>query len=401
MKKTNSTSFIWFLLSPVLGLLDAFRNLKDKQARTVLFLFCLCFGICFTVGTERTEGSMDGISMRAEFEEAKNFTSSQYVSYLTDYFEFETGDQDIYIVTVSYIVGLFTDNYHYFFLVLAFVFAFFQLKCLKYFVQEENFTNSALCIIMVCLFLWNNIYNINGARFWTASWIGLYCAFRTFIDKRPWYILLSAVTMLVHISFAIFPVVLFLAYLARRVDKFLLALFCVSWAFSLVAEDFKVNPFGDIDLPFLVERKIEAYTEGDFAGASTQGSGFYWVQLLFRSIVRNYVDFLILIIGLNRNKQTNHMSNPIVTMMLVLATVANFGMIIPTFGGRFFAVNYALVAYSFLVTFGDKKYQMLVRLLPFVWFMNLFYLSSDIISVLDLGFLFSPIFSFIRFTFIA
>ena len=83
--------------------------------------------------------------------------------------------------------------------------------------------------------------------------------------------------------------------------------------------------------------------------------------------------------------------------MLVLAIVANLGMIIPTFGGRFFAVNYALVAYSFLVTFGDKKYRMLVYLLPFVWFMNLFYLSRDVISVLDLGFILSPIISFVRF----
>ena len=156
---------ILFLISPVLGLVEAFQNLKDKQARTVLFWFCLCFGICFTVGTERTEGSMDGISMRAVFEESKNFTSSQYISYLTDYFEFDMGDQDIYIVTVSYIVGKFTDNYHYFFLALAFVFAFFQLKCLRYFVSEENYTNSAICIILVCLFLWNNIYNINGFNY--------------------------------------------------------------------------------------------------------------------------------------------------------------------------------------------------------------------------------------------
>jgi hypothetical protein len=392
---------ILFLISPVLGLVEALQSLKGKQARTVLFWFCLCFGICFTVGTERIEGSMDGISMRAEFEESKNLTTSQYISYLTDYFEFDMGDQDIYIVTVSYIVGKFTDNYHFFFMVLAFVFAFFQLKCLRYFVSEENYTNSAICIILVCLFLWNNIYNINGARFWTASWIGLYCAFRTFIDEKPWYILLSTVTLFIHVAFVVFPLVLFLAYLVRRADKMLLALFCISWVFSLVAEDFKINPFGDIDLPFLVEKKVEAYTEGDFAGATAQGSGYYWVQQLFRSIVRHYVDLLILIIGLNRKANADHLSNSIVSMMLVLATVANFGMIIPTFGGRFFAVNYALVAYSFLTTFGDKKYRMMVYLLPFVWFMNLFYLSSDVISVLDLGFLLSPIFSFIRFTFFA
>lgn len=394
-KKTG----LLFLVSPVLGLVEAFRDLKSKQARTVLFWFCLCFGICFTVGTNRTEGSTDGISERIDFEKSKNLTTTKYLSYLKDYFEFDEGDQDIYIVTVSYLVGQFTDNYHYFFLVLAIVFAFFQLKCLRYLVREDNFTNSAICIILVCLFLWNNVYNINGARFWTASWIGVFCAFKTFLENKPYYILISICTLLVHVSFVVFPFVLLFAYLVKRAEKPLLLLFCVSWAFSMIAEDFHITPFQNIDLPFLVERKVKAYTEGSYTGAMAQGSGFYWVQLLFRSISRHYIDLLVLIIALNRKVLIDKRVNSMVSMMLVLATIANFGMVIPTFGSRFFAVNYALVAYSFLVTFGDKKYRLLVSLLPFVWFMNLFYLTKDVLYVLDAGFLLSPIISFVRFAF--
>lgn len=75
-------------------------------------------------------------------------------------------------------------------------------------------------------------------------------------------------------------------------------------------------------------------------------------------------------------------------------------MIVPTFGGRFFVVNYALVAYSFLVTFGDSKYKELIYLLPFVWFMNLFYLFKHVTDVLDFGFVLPPIISFFRYLFI-
>ena len=125
---SNNKAGVLFWLSPVLGIVEAFRNLKDKQSRLVLFGFCLCFGICFSVGTERIEGSADGISMRQEFVETKDLTTQQYFTYLSDYFEFDTGAQDIYITTVSYLVGKVTDNYHYF--LLALVFAFFQLKCL-------------------------------------------------------------------------------------------------------------------------------------------------------------------------------------------------------------------------------------------------------------------------------
>ena len=394
---TNNKSGILFWFSPVLGLIEAFRDLKSKQARLVVFGFCLCFGLCFTVGSDRAEGSLDGISMRQEFEESKDISAGQFANYLSEYFEFDTGDQDIYIVAVSYLVGRLTDNYHYFFLTLALVFAFFQLKCLKYFVKEDYFNSSIICIILSCLFLWNNIFNINGARFWTASWIGLYCVFRIFYDKKPQYLILSLLTPMVHASFVVFPVVLLLGILLGKLDKFWAVLFVISWIFSVFATDFQINPFKNIELPFLIEKKVEAYTDRDFIESLTKGTGFYWVSLLFSILSRHFIDLLILLIAINIKKVSSESAKSIVRMMIVLATLANFGMIVPTLGGRFFSVNIALVAYSFLVSFGDKKYKALILALPLVWFMNLFHLAVNVMSVLDLGFLLSPVISFFRF----
>ena len=393
----NNKAGILFWLSPVLGLVEAFKDLKSKKARLVIFGFCLCFGICFTVGTDRTEGSIDGISMRQEFEESNNITTRQYLSYLTEYFEFDKGAQDIYIVTVSYLVGRFTDNYHFFFLCLAFVFAFFQLKCLKYFVKEENFTNSIICIILACLFLWNNIFNINGARFWTASWIGLYCVFKVFYDKNPLYLILSLLTPLVHASFVVFPLIILIGYIAGKYNQLWLVLFIASCVFSVFATDFQIDIFKDVELPFFAEKKVEAYTDREYIESMNQGTGFYWVSLLFSILSRYFIDFLILLIAINKKKVTDKSAKSIVSVMIVLATVANSCMFIPTLGRRLFLLNIALVAYSFLVTFGDKNYKILIMVLPLVWFMNLYHLTINVMSVLDLGFLLSPVISFIRF----
>ena len=397
---TSNKSTILFWISPVLGIIDAFKNLKSKQARHVIMLFCLCFGFCFSVGTQRTEGSADGISMRIEFEDNKNLSPTEFRSYLSDYFEFDSGAQDIYIVTMSYLVGRVTDNYHFFFLALAFVFAFFQLKCLRYFIEEDNFTNSTICIILTCLFLWNNIYNINGARFWTASWVSIYCIFKLFYDKKPLYLLLAFCTPMIHASFIILPLILVVAYFIKNFKNTLIILFCISWAFSIVAEDFQIQPFGDINLPYAISRKIDYYSDQQYIQGLSQGTGFFWVSQLFKILLRNYVDCLILIIALNENNIYNKKAIPITRFMLILAITANLGMFIPTFGGRFFVVNYSLIAYSFLVTFGDFKYQRLVYALPVVWFMNLFYLYKDVTTVLDFGFLLTPIFSFIRYLFV-
>ena len=396
----SNKSLLLFWVSPVLGIIEAFKQLKSKNAKRVLFLFCLCFGFCFSVGTQRIEGSTDGISMRIDFEDNKNLTTDQFYAYLSDYFKFDTGAQDIYIVTMSYMVGRVTDNYHFFFLALAFVFAFFQLKCLKYFVNEVNYTNSLICIILSCLFLWNNIYNINGARFWTASWIGLFCVFKVFYDNKPQYLLLAASTLMVHASFAFFPVIMVAAFILKQYHKPLLILFCISWAFSVIAEDFQIQLFGNLDLPFAIAKKIEVYTDSEYLDKFAQGTGFYWVSLFFKTLSRHFVEFLILLIALNNKRLNDKRAKSVTGMMIVLAIIANFGMIIPTFGGRFFMVNYALVAYSFLVTFGDKKFQMLVYILPFVWFMNLFSLYKDVTTVLDFGFVLTPIFSFVRYLFV-
>ena len=398
MKSNNS--FLLFWLSPVLGLISAIKDLKMRQSRITIFLFCLCFGFCFSVGTQRIEGSADGISMRMDFEENKNLTTTQFYNYLSDYFEFDTGAQDIYIVTMSFLVGRFTDNYHFFFLALAFVFAFFQIKCLKYFVQEENVTNSAICIILTFLFLWNNIYNINGARFWTATWIGLYCVFKIFYDRNPVYFLLVCCIPMVHASFAVFPIIVAIGYLLRRLNKPLIVLFVVSWIFSVIAEDIHFQPFANLELPFVVAKKVDFYTDPEYIKSLSQGTGFYWVNILFKTIVRHYIDLLILIVAINSQHVNNEKAIPITRFMLILASIANFGMFIPTFGNRFFVVNYALVAYSFIVTFGDFKYRKLVYALPFVWFMNLFYLYKDVTAVLDFGFILPPIISIMRNLFI-
>ena len=77
MKSNNSIILFW--VSPVLGFFSALKNLAAWQSRIALFLFCLCFGLCFSVGTQRVEGSADGISMRMEFEQSKDISSGQFI----------------------------------------------------------------------------------------------------------------------------------------------------------------------------------------------------------------------------------------------------------------------------------------------------------------------------------
>ena len=294
-------------------------------------------------------------------------------------------------------LGCGVDSSHF---ALAFVFAFFQLKCLSYFVKEENYSSSLICVILTCLFLWNNIYNINGARFWTASWISIYCVFKIFHDQKLFYFLLALCLPMIHASYLVFPIILLLALFLQKYRNSLIILFCFSWFFSIIATDFNVQLPAWVELPFAISKKIDFYSSEEYINSLGKGTGFYWVSLFFKTVSRHFIEILILLISLHDKNVQNPKNLSIVRFMLILAIIANFGMIVPTFGGRFFVVNYALVAYSFLVTFGDSKYKELIYLLPFVWFMNIFYLYKDVTAVLDFGFVLPPIISFFRYLFI-
>ena len=401
-----NNKFISFLLSPVLGLISAFKDLNSRDARIIILLFCIVFGAAFKVDSiDRAEGSADRISMRAEFEYDKNMTAESYVDYIQEYFEFDMGAQDIYITTVGFLVSRFTDNYHYFFLVLAFVFAFFQLKCLPYFTRQKEYTGSIITLILVLLFLWNSVRNINGARYWTAAWIGLYCIFKIFYDKKPRYLLLCLCTTLVHASFIIFWGIVLFTYLTRYIytNKLLTILFVSSWIFSFFATNVHIPFFDSIDLPLMISRKVEYYTDQEYISSLSQGSGFYWVDLIFKTLSTNYINLLFLLV-LSNNEMVDK-QDPLRNMLVVttlIVSVANFGSIVPTFGGRLFTVSFSLIAFMWLVTIPEWKYKNLIYIMPFVWFMNLYYLMRSLSESFGLDFvILSPIYSIIKNLFLA
>lgn len=390
-------SVFYFFLSPVLGLIYAVKDFRQKYSTLVLFLFCLCFGLCFTVDNVRREGSVDGISMRIAFEENSKMSVAQYADYIAEYFQFDKGAQDIYITSVSFFIGCFTDNYHVFFLILSTVFAFFQIKCLKYLIREQNYTNSLLCIIITCLFLWNNISNINGARFWTAAWIALYTVFKVFHDKDLRYFLLAACIFMIHASYAFFPVLMLFAYFVPYRRKIYLSLFLISWAFSFFATNFNFISLEGIDLPFIITKKVEAYTDKDFIDSYSTGSGFFWVSLLFEAISIFTLNLLIYFVLLKQKHLKDAKAASVVKFMIILAIFSNFASVVPTLGGRFFMVDLALIAYSFLVVCWNFKIRKIIYFVPFAWFMNLYSLMQLVLGVLDIGFLFSPFISFFRY----
>lgn len=387
---------ILFLLSPVVGLVYSFGSLRTKSTYWIIFLFCLCFGISFTVSNQRTEGSIDGITYRAEFEEMVNDSYVSFKEDFSEYLTFDTGDQDFYFNSLAFGVSRFSSNYHVFFFFVALIFAFFQLRTVRFFTLHSNYRDSLFCFILFGLFIWNHIFNINGLRFWTAAWIAMYSCFQLLVCKNKAYLVLALLTPFVHGSYFLYLIVLAIYFLFGRFEKAWIILFLFSFVVSTISVELTQSAMSF--LPDVFSRKVEFYTDARYIEERATGSGFWFIDKFFKTLTYIYVNVLVcLLIFKNGASVSSDSNRSLLRFLVILISFANIFMPVPSVGGRFIQLTYPMIAYLWLSYFSNKKYSWVVYCLPFVWFMNLYHMFVQYIGVLDISFVItSPIYSVLK-----
>ena len=391
-----AVKIIMFLLSPVLGLVYSFGSLRTKSTYWIIFLFCLCFGFSFTVSNQRTEGSIDGITYRVEFEEMANESYGSFKEDFSEYLTFDTGDQDFYFKSLAFGISRFSSNYHVFFFFVALIFAFFQLRTARFFTLHDNYRDSLFCFILFGLFIWNQVFNINGLRFWTAAWIAVYSCFQLLVSKNKAYLFLALLTPFVHGSYFLYLIVLVIYYLFGKFEKPWTVLLLCSFIVSTVAVE--ITRDVAVFLPDIFSKKIDFYTDSSYITETRSGSGFWFIDKFFQTLSFIYINIMTLIL-LFKNKQCpkSDQNRPLLRFLVIWMCFSNIFMPVPSVGGRFIQLSYPIIAYLWLSYFSNKRYSTFIYLLPFIWLMNIYYMIGHYMYVLDLEFFVtSPIYQFIK-----
>lgn len=389
-KQDVATKVILFLISPFFSLLYSFRTLNRKSSFWVIFGFCVFFGLAFTVGLDRFEGSGDGITYRALFEQYKSVSVSEYMQTLSEYLEFDAGSKDFYADTVSFLVSRITGNYHILFMIYAIVFSYFQLKSLRFFVQEncqKQITLYVFCLF--ALFTFNQIFNINGVRFWTAAWIAVYSVLQIFYNGNKRYLLLVAFTPFVHGSYFMFLVVVLLALFTSKFKKSWIILYVLSFVFSTISVEV-FNMTMDYLPDFMAGQAAAYLDEWTIAERENSvGTGFWIVGKAFGVMSRIYINVLILVLAINKKIDYNEDSKKLLGFILILGSMANFTMPIPSVGGRFMCLLFPLIAVMFIHNMLEKKYNKLIYCFPVLYFFSFHQLFLNYLNVVSIGFFFS------------
>lgn len=374
--------FFLFLINPFFGLTYSLRNIKTRSTFIIFFLFCLLFGVSFIV----SDNGLDSYEYLKVFEEVKLYSPNEFYESFVRFIKGDPFLPDFYIQLTSYITSRFSDNYHLLFLLLSFVFSYFMIGSLKFFLLSSEFNKSIfICYILLFLFLFNQIFNINGARFWTANWVTVYIILNLFLKKNYKSLLWLIILPLLH-STGILNILLILIILILR-NKYNLAIviliisFIFSSFFSILT-----NLFIDI-LPVAIKHKLITYTDPSVIENRKINTGI--LKLIFNKILFIYINIFVYI--LIKNKKIIKNTTSLLVVSILLLSFANFTIDVPSLGSRYIQLTYPLLA---LIWLNNRKqlikYNLFIMLLPICFAISIWEYINLYLKVLDTLFFVSP-----------
>ncbi|KAF0236573.1 MAG: hypothetical protein FD181_2624 [Prolixibacteraceae bacterium] len=370
-----------FVIWPFGAFLFSLKNLKSKSSFLIFFLFCVLFGYTFIAKNK----SFDSYKYVEDFNYTKNYTTTNYTSEIKEYLTFDSRIKDIYVLTCNFLVSRISHNYHFLFGLFAIIFAYFYLKSFRFLVDRPEFSFSVISYILAFLFTFSNpIFNINGVRFYTAAWIAVFSLFQITINKNNRYLLLAAITPLIHISYLSVLGVILLYLLLKKYEK----AWIIAYLTSFFVTNIAIENVGFLKefAPASIQHLIWAYTEGTnlYERLSEFGNLPMYAKVL--NILPNiFLNGLMIVFIYNRKKIKNNIEAFTVFMfLLVWMTFVNFTWGIPSFGARFLALSIPFIVYLILIT--RKQISVLTKLtylIPIVFSYPILYWVRNMISISD------------------
>lgn len=384
---------ILFWIFPVISFFYSFVRANTRSSYLIFSSMAILFSLSFSLPSGRdVEGpGYDGQFYRQGFENYVNVTSYEFAQAFRSYITFDSDVKDFYFDSLAFYVSRITDNYHLLFMFSGIIFTYFCLKSFRFLTKEPNYYFSLNSIMLTILFLQNSLVNINGMRFWTTSWIAVYCVFQIFINKNKKYYLLALTTPFFHGSFFIFILVLMVFQVFKGFERIWIYLFSLSFvlsSFSIILLEFFSNSFQSY-LPGNIINLINTYTDPRYV-EEVNNASLSIITIILQFISNLYIWGIIVIFIKNSNSiKNNPKTKDLYLLLLVWLTIFNFLTFIPSLGGRFMMISYPIIAYVWLVGIKKEKYNIFLLFLPIAFSLNIYSQLYIYLQVVDVSFFYS------------
>lgn len=384
IKANPGAKLLTFLVSPFIALLVYMGDIKSKSTVALFAGFFILFGLSFVPINEDADS----------FQYARNFQTfsvnpeQKYAHALDVYFGDSGLEQkeykDIYIYTMYYLAAkIGGQNIHVLFFLFALVFTFFAIKSFMFLVRNKYFKNTLPMYILAFLVLYSNsIFNINGVRFWTASWMAVYFTLKVMIDKKYFYLLGIAVLPLVHASMVLYWAFFSVAFISRFTGISLLSkIYLISFFFGEIGLQL-IDVIYD-RLPSVFQMLVWNYTESDWGQSRMDGSHDSDLPLyakVFNELPRIYEFALLYLASRKGLWLKNH---AILGFTLAYFSCVNVCSIIPSLS-RYFIVGYPFIIYIWVSNFDVLKcYTKFLYMMPLAYCYSVFQWFRNVSSVTE------------------
>jgi len=354
--------FLLFILWPFLAFITALTNYSQKEARKVVYIFLIYYGLTFVI---KGDIFFDALGYAVKLRNNAALPFSDFFKIVGGMYATDTSI-DIIEPLVSFIVSRFTSHHGLYFAAWAAIFGFFYLKSIdrvyeRY--QANPGWNTVIFFILFIVIL--PITTINSVRMWTAAWIFFYGAYHVILYRDPRYIILTLGSTLVHWSFISANAILLIYFLAGNRNYIYLPLALISFVLpNLIAPFFKT-----------VSLKMGGAFQGRFDMYSNQ---YYvlerqealaqsaWFLKLGEDLLFYYLIAAIIFVQFRfKNLSKADPERNLYSFLLLFLAFVNFGKAIPSFGGRFqilFFLFATLYVFIYYLKLPDKK----LTVLPFI-----------------------------------
>jgi hypothetical protein len=281
----------------------------------------------------------------------ETFTSSLYM---------KGGFADLYMPVLTYVISLFTGNPRWLFMIFAIVFGFFYSRNMWFILDRLPANNSNLIWILVAFFfLICPIWDINGARMWTALHIFMYGALPYLITKEKKKLIWCFAALFVHFSYFIPLAILIVYHFIPKSVTPLLIFFIIS-IFIDTINIIQVRTLLESYLPDFLQPRVRGYTNEDYYQSVMEGrSGVGLNVYVYLSNQISKWSILILLICIplffKKTIEKDYFINRLFCFTLLIYSISNILSLIPS-GSRFLTVSqmFALPAIIFFIITKNK-----------------------------------------------
>ncbi len=380
-----------FLIYPLFALPFAFKYYDLKISRIVVYLFLILFGFTIIIG----DIGNDSFEYAKQFIEYNKVSLSQFLSSMEELYSTEE-KMDVVKHLIMFLVSRFSEDYRYLFGVFAAIFGYFYLKSINsQYDQYRTLKNINVYLFFIYFtFAINPIFNINGFRFWTASWVFFWGAYNFIVNKEKKFFVLAIASSLFHFSF-IFPILLLIVYLLLGNRN---KIYFVILIFSFFIKEVALSIFPQIGELFGggLGLKVSGYTgearfeviEAQSEYASENGLWYMWLPGII-----NFYYFLFVLLYLYwkyKSVLTKDLKNKFSFALLLFGAI-NLVSFVPSMG-RFrtliymFVIIFAISVMN-LINYRKIKWYIIIGVIPFILNFSLHMrLGLDLINPFLFGF---------------